>query len=56
MDEHTAFARLITSLEEAEDAARRIGAFRPDQPWTKVAEGIRQSKELIFHLAMKART
>lgn len=54
MSEQEVFASLIDSLERAEQCARGIKDYRPDQSggWETIAQNIERMRELVYRVAM----
>lgn len=54
MTEHETFASLIDSLERAEQCARGIKDYRPDQSsgWETIAQNIERMRGLVYKVAM----
>lgn len=52
--EHEVFASLIDSLERAEQLARGIKDYRPDQSggWETIAQNLERMREMVYRVAM----
>lgn len=53
MLEHETFHRLTEALREAASAASQLALIRANPNWERVAQGIRNARELVFKLGEK---
>lgn len=50
VNEYESFAKLVASLEMAEEAAKELSLSRIDQPWREVAKGLDLMKQNVYRL------
>lgn len=54
MNEYDATQLFSESIRRAEEAARALASHRPEQPWSVVADNLKQLEEVSWRMAENA--